>query len=181
MGTWVTESLTVTERQLLDDARRGVFCRVSDYTPEDLAGRIAPGDRIRGEFVRELLLGRHGELDPRGVRLRGARIAGELDLDDVHTTIGLILICCYVESDVQMRDAQLPILVLRRTTIPTLLGDGLRVDGTRPPGSGIRRHRGRHRRRRGAQRCAYRRLARVERCAVDQPVRCRVAGERHPH
>lgn len=126
----MVDSLTAVEQNLLDDARRGVLALISDHTPKEIAARDAPEDQVRGEFVRELLLGRHGELDPRGVRLRGARITGEFDLSHIHATVGLVLVRCYVDHEVQLRDTHLPMLALRWTTIPTLFGDGLHVEGS---------------------------------------------------
>jgi hypothetical protein len=48
--------------------------------PDRLRNTEKPDHLVRGQLVRELLLGRHGELDPRSVRITGARITGEVDL-----------------------------------------------------------------------------------------------------
>src|SRR3979490_1360093 len=67
---------------------------------------------VRAELVRELLLGRRGELDPRGIRFRGARIVGGLDPDYVRSATGLRLVRCAVNETITARDAHLPWLSL---------------------------------------------------------------------
>lgn len=126
----VKSLLTPAERRLLDDVKAGRFSHVSKHTPEELADNDTPACTVRGAFLRELMLGRHGEPDPRGIRLRGARISGELDLSYINTTTGLFLVSCYLDQEIQLRDTHLPRLVLRWTAIPTLFGDGLHMDGS---------------------------------------------------
>jgi hypothetical protein len=92
------------------------------YTAED------PAHLIRAELLRELLLSRRGALDPRGVRVSGARIVGTLDLDYVHASVGLHLNQCVIEGPVGLRDAHLPRLQLSGIRAAGLHGDGLQVD-----------------------------------------------------
>ncbi|WIX98635.1 hypothetical protein QRX60_31795 [Amycolatopsis mongoliensis] len=60
---------------------------------------------VRAVVLRELLLGLRGPVDPRGVRLGGARIAGTLDLDHVEAVVGLALVDCVVVNPISARRA----------------------------------------------------------------------------
>jgi hypothetical protein len=112
----VLDDLTDRESALVDAAREGTVL-VCD-------GKA----RIRAELVRELLLGRRGELDPRGIRLHKARIIGVLDLDYVTGAVGLDLVDCTVES-MTLSHAVLPRLVLTKSRIAGLNMEGIRISG----------------------------------------------------
>lgn len=84
---------------------------------------------VRADVIRDLLLGRYGSVDPRGVQLSGARIDGALDLEGVVSTAGLNLTDCRLSHPVVARDAQFPWLELEGCHIPALLADRLRVTG----------------------------------------------------
>jgi hypothetical protein len=89
-----------------------------------------PRYTIRGEFLRELVLGRSGErLDPLGVRVHGARITGTLDLTHVPAAVGIELRGCFFERAVLLVSARLPWLTLAGSRLGTLDCDGLRVEG----------------------------------------------------
>jgi hypothetical protein len=111
----VLEDLTDDESALVEAAREG-----------RVLNRAAP---IRAELVRELLLGRHGELDPRGVRLHEARVVGKLELDYVTTAVGLDLVDCDVEEPLDVSNAVLPRLVLSRSRLAGIQATSLRVTG----------------------------------------------------
>ena len=121
--------LTDPEQRLIAAARAG--------QPRDLAGGEpvdaeemegwGPDRAVRAGVLRDLLLGRHGELDPRGVRLRGARIYGVLDLDDVRTATALRLIDCHA-SVIRLRRAHLPALDLIGVRTTEINAENLRVD-----------------------------------------------------
>ncbi|WP_290058310.1 hypothetical protein [Amycolatopsis solani] len=124
----VLDRLTDAERDLVEHARRG--------------GVATPDAPIRAEVLRELLLGRRGPLDPRGVRVGNARIAGTLDLDHVDAAAGLTLTGCVVVNPVSVRRARLPWLDLSGSRIAGFDGDGVRIEhdlhltGVRATGSG---------------------------------------------
>ncbi|MGB9282080.1 MAG: hypothetical protein WCB57_18690 [Pseudonocardiaceae bacterium] len=102
----------------------------STFTPEQLAATENPRYTIRAELLRELVLGRNGErIDPLGVRVRGARITGTLDLTHVPAAVGLELRGCFFESAVLLVSARLPWLTLAASQLCALDGDGLHVDG----------------------------------------------------
>jgi hypothetical protein len=68
---------------------------------------------IRAEVIREIMRGRLAPAsDPRGLRLRGAKIAGRLDLVRIHSDVALQLYHCYLDKGVDARHAHVPSLVL---------------------------------------------------------------------
>lgn len=125
----VLVDLNAREHGLVDAARHGVELVASTLTLEQLAASDDTSSQVRAELIRELLLGKHGELDPRGIRLRGARIVGGLDLDHLRTATGLTLTACVVSEPVIARQATLPFIVLRGSSLACLDGDELRVEG----------------------------------------------------
>lgn len=107
------------ERKLVIAARHGRRLRCTD-----------PRSRVvRAEVIRDLLRGRYGVLDPRGVNLSGARIEGALDLEGVLSVAGLNLTDCRLSHPVVARDAQFAWLELEGCHVPALLADRLRVTG----------------------------------------------------
>ncbi|MEV7094910.1 hypothetical protein AB0M80_18935 [Amycolatopsis sp. NPDC051045] len=128
----VVDDLTEAERQVLEAARHGRSCSAD-----------AP---IRAVVLRELLLGLRGPVDPRGVRVDGARITGALDLDDVEAVAGLALVDCVFADPVSAQYARIPWLDLAGSELTGgsgcaldaegLRADGLRLSGTRISGSG---------------------------------------------
>ncbi|MET8851487.1 hypothetical protein [Amycolatopsis sp. NPDC004625] len=125
-GLPVLTDLTAPEQELLDCARRGVTAQVSEL-PVHLV--VVAGPEVRGRFIRELLLGRHGELDPRGVRLVGARISGDLDLSHVKAVSGLYLTRCTLEGRFRAADAHIENLTCTECRIDHLHADRIRIAG----------------------------------------------------
>jgi hypothetical protein len=111
----VLDDLSDDESALVDAARDGTPLVRDDRTS------------IRAELIRELLLGRHGELDPRGVRLHGATVKGALDLAYVTAKVGLDLIECVIEEPMGLSHATLPRLVLEGSRIGGIQATGLQV------------------------------------------------------
>jgi hypothetical protein len=124
----VLDDLTDREYELIDASRRGTVLIVSDLPVDQLTGGKDPAHEVRAGLLRELLLGRHGPLDPRGVRLIGARITGPLDLSHVSTTSGLLLDRCALQA-ITAQNAHVPWLSLPRSQIVALVADNLKVDG----------------------------------------------------
>ncbi|MGK3207847.1 hypothetical protein [Amycolatopsis sp. MEPSY49] len=124
----VVDKLTGAERELIDAARRGL-AYVTD----------AP---VRAAVLRELLLGLRGPVDPRGVRVGSARIAGTLNLDHVAAPVGLALVDCVLVNPISARAATLPWLDLSGSRIAGFDGTGVRIGhdldftGVRATGSG---------------------------------------------
>ncbi|MEU9485917.1 hypothetical protein AB0D83_20015 [Streptomyces decoyicus] len=97
----------------------------------DLTRSTRPRRRLRkvpARHLRDLLLGRTGgSLDPRGIRLVGARIIGQLDLTDVSSTVPLWLEHCQFDESVVLDRAQLSFLSLRGSAVPALQAERLRL------------------------------------------------------
>ena len=67
----------------------------------------------RATVIRDILLGRlGGHPDPRGLRLRGARITGRLDLGNVTTGVNVELTDCLLEEGIIGQDARLASVLL---------------------------------------------------------------------
>jgi hypothetical protein len=113
----VLDDLTFDERALVDAAREG----------RELT--CAEGTEIRAELIRELLLGKRMALDPRGVRLRRARVVGGLDLDHVTAEAGLSLVDCAIAERMTLLAATLPWLEMTGSHIDGIHAPGLRVSG----------------------------------------------------
>jgi hypothetical protein len=143
-GTAITEKIA-------EHLRRG---ELLDLVPNlALGSRVDDGmmmswdgtHSINADDLRDLLRGRVvSDPDPRGLRLRGARISGRLDLDNLNTTVKLTLLDCLLDEGVTAEAAHLPGLSLRRcllahTSKPALYADDLRTDaGVSFEGSTIR-------------------------------------------
>jgi sRNA-binding regulator protein Hfq len=129
--------LSRRERQLVDAARRGDMLTCSELTPDQLRDTEEPDHLVRGQILRDLLLGRHGELDPLGVRIARARVTGEVDLNYVDATTGLNLTYCTLDQPVKLRGSHFPWLYMLGTHLPTMEADGVRIDGDLVLGSGF--------------------------------------------
>ncbi len=121
----VLSDLTPPELELLDSAQRGVTAQLSRL-PVHLVAVSAP--QVRGPFIRELLLGRRGDLDPRGVRLAGARITGDLDLAHVRAKAGLSLTRCTIVGSFNAVDARIENLTCVNCRIDHLHADRVRIE-----------------------------------------------------
>ncbi|MEU3920092.1 hypothetical protein [Streptomyces sp. NPDC029004] len=78
--------------------------------------------------IRAILLSKDS-LDPRGIRLQGARVTGQLDLTDVRSAVPLKLEKCRFDEPVVLERAQLSTVSLRGSHLSGLQADGLHVDG----------------------------------------------------
>ncbi len=67
----------------------------------------------RASVIRDILRGRlAADPDPHGLRLRGARISGQLDLEYLTTNVSFELSYCLLEEGILARDAQLASVTL---------------------------------------------------------------------
>ena len=89
-----------------------------------------PDQEVRADVVRDVLIGRYGELDPRGLRLRGVTVVGRLDLDGLRTAARVQLRRCAFPDEIWMRGAALPLLDLGESTVAGLRADDLLVEGS---------------------------------------------------
>jgi hypothetical protein len=125
----VLDDLTALERDVVNAARCGVPTRPGtavDVT--ELEVTDDPDLRVRAVVIRELLMGRRGELDPRGLRVTGIRVVGQLDLDHVTAVTGLSLTECALPDGITCSFACLRATNLSGSLLPGLAAEGMRAD-----------------------------------------------------
>lgn len=111
---------TELEQQLIDLVGRGEALDLAGGEQVDVeALRSADESRtIRSWVMRNILRGLLVQQpDPRGLRIRGARIAGSLDLAQVTSEIRLVLDHCLLAEGVMARDARLAPITLTNCRI----------------------------------------------------------------
>jgi hypothetical protein len=121
-------ALTSVERLLVDHVRRGERLDLAGKESADKDAMRSWDDSrtIRAIVLRDILRGRLvSDPDPHGLRLRGARIAGRLDLEYLTSSIIVELFDCFLVEGLTVRDAHLPFLslegsLLEHSTEPAL-------------------------------------------------------------
>src|SRR5215212_2097062 len=98
-------SLTDVEQRLVDHVTRGELLDLAGDKP---AMRSWDSSRtVRAVVVRDILRGRLApDPDPHGLRLRGARIAGRLDLEPLSTDVFIELHNCLLGEGLTARGAR---------------------------------------------------------------------------
>ena len=108
--------LTSVEQSLVEHVCCGELFDLpaEDEAVDETAMRSWGEERTcRASVIRDILRGRLvSNPDRRGLRLRGARIAGRLDLEKLTTDINLELVDCFLEQGVLAQDAQLASVAL---------------------------------------------------------------------
>ncbi len=103
--------LTPVEQSLVDHVRRGELLDLAaDHEVVDEAAMRSWGDSrtCRATVIRDILRGRLApDPDPHGLRLRGARISGRIDLENLTTDVNFKLTDCLLEEGVLAQDAHL--------------------------------------------------------------------------
>jgi hypothetical protein len=108
-------SLTDVERRLVDYVTRGELLDLAaGESVDEWAMRSWDNSRtVRAAVLRDILRGRLApDPDPHGLRLRGAHIAGRLDVQNLTTGVGVGLYDCILDEGLVARDATLPFLDL---------------------------------------------------------------------
>jgi hypothetical protein len=118
-------------------AAEQVMCRRSEVGelvdggggPFNLAAMQAwgPGRTVRASVLRHLLVADEWPVHERGVRLRGLRISGQLDLGNASLRCLLLLDSCHVPEPVTLTGTTASLLVLNRCHVAGLVGDMLVV------------------------------------------------------
>jgi hypothetical protein len=144
-------SLTPLERALIEHVENGEILDLAPGQPINDATMQA-WDKTRtisATVIRDVVRGRHvTDPDPHGLRLRGARICGRLDLENIASTIAIELTECLLDQGLNARDATLPYLDLSgcRLSHPTeppldaahLTASNLILNGTTSNGGSLR-------------------------------------------
>ena len=131
----ILSDLNEAENLLWQAFSRGTWVdlRAGDVAADDL-GNVAhwgPGRVVRAVVITTLLLGA-GEVVPGyapGVRLRGARITGRLDL--MGATVAYPLVCeqCYFDEELRFVESSTRTLRFTGSFLPALNGTRMRLDG----------------------------------------------------
>ncbi|MDX8143070.1 hypothetical protein SK854_13165 [Lentzea sp. BCCO 10_0061] len=103
------------ERALIEHVERGEILDLArDQPVDEIAMRAWDESRtIRSWVVRDIVRGRlAADPDPHGLRLRGARVAGRVDLENITSTVAIELDNCLLEEGLNARDTHIPALVL---------------------------------------------------------------------
>ncbi|MCO6384511.1 MAG: hypothetical protein JXQ91_08835 [Vannielia sp.] len=86
---------------------------------------------VRAALLRELLLGLYEHpLNPKGLRLRGARITGTLDLQGTDCSMDITLSACRVEGEMNLVNASLRGLHLQGCHVAAITADNARFSGS---------------------------------------------------
>ena len=112
--------LRPVEKSLVEHVVRGELLDLAgDEAVDDAAMRSWRESRtVVAVVIRDILRGRlAADPDPHGLRLRGARIIGRLDLENLTTDVNLELMDCLLEEGVLARGAHLTYLGLARCQI----------------------------------------------------------------
>jgi len=127
--------MSAPEKRLVDAARTGALvdlCTgVSDVDAVANAPSWSANRVVRAEVLARLLKGdtRLHNGRPRAVKLRGALVTGELDLEAVSLVCPLLLQDCHVDEVINLRDAQAPTLRLHGCCVPGIDADQLETRG----------------------------------------------------
>jgi hypothetical protein len=108
------------EQRLIDYVARGEVLDLAGDGPVDEAAMRSWGvDRtVSASVIRGLVRGRlASDPDPHGVRLRGARITGRIDLENITGDLWLELTECFLPAGVNLRNARLPGVALTGSRI----------------------------------------------------------------
>lgn len=110
-----------------------VDLRAGDAVADDLgvAPRWGAGRVVRAEVIMALLLGA-GEAEPGhapGVRLRGARITGRLDLMGATVTYPLVCEYCHFDEELRFVESSTRTVRIVSSHLPTLNGTRMRLTG----------------------------------------------------
>ena len=86
---------------------------------------------ISAKFLRRLLVDppKSWSVHAKGVRILGARITGELDLEGTNIKCHLFLVFCHVEQPISLQGAKTKSLIFRGSHIPSINGQLIKVSG----------------------------------------------------
>ena len=117
------------EEKLLSGSALGERTIIGDGT---VPNADTPDVSIRADLIRELLLSTNSQapLHEKGIRLRGARITGRLDLQGVDCSHDLTLTQCYLEKPPSFLNARIRGLHLSGSTCPGLIADNAQFEGS---------------------------------------------------
>ncbi|OFE10584.1 hypothetical protein [Rhodococcus sp. 1139] len=123
---WVDRLIDAAKGGWIVDLRFGVPARQYDPATADQW----PADRrIPANAIRTVLLGDHTGFDPRGLRIAGARITGDVDLAHITFDYPLHMVRCRIDQPIVFDAAKLAELDLAASHIRSLSVDGATITG----------------------------------------------------
>jgi hypothetical protein len=119
--------LSSLEERLKDKARRGEFLELGDIVPSE----IAPEITIRALVIRFFVLGGDTEnpVHERGVRLKGARVSGNLDLVACSGCRPVYLEKCFVDGKIILDGATTQTINLQGSYVTKLTAESAQIKG----------------------------------------------------
>ena len=135
--------LTLAERRMLEYAvisneKRGdwAFCGIStnpadpSNDPKNAAAWKHERD-IRASMIRWLAADgkARARVDPKGVRVFGARIVGPLDLSDIHVPFAIALAQCSIPERMNLESTNIPFFDVAGSRIGEIFGPNIIVEG----------------------------------------------------
>lgn len=126
-------SLNPTEKVVLERLAQDLHVDLAEGESDLDVSRGAewgPERRIRGSFLAAVCAGDIGSTGRRGVRIRGAHIFGDLDLEFAEITHPVALRECYVDGDLMLSYVRMPALSLTGSRVRSISAQGLETKGT---------------------------------------------------
>jgi adhesin HecA-like repeat protein len=127
------EQLSEPERRIMSAARTGelVDLSVGDAEHDDPAhGATWDGARtVRAEMLIELLTAERTPSRPWAIRVKSARIIGQLDLEALELSCPLLLRGCRIDEPINLDEATAPAIRLPGCHLPGLSADQIRLVG----------------------------------------------------
>lgn len=122
------DGLLPAENELLRNIAQG-----KKYWIGGLPKEATEKNRIRASFLRFLALGgdENVPMHEKGIRVQGAYIEGELDLESCKVSYPLHFVKCWIENDLIVRFAQTKTLDLSGSHIKRLDGVRTKINGSR--------------------------------------------------
>lgn len=120
------EPLSPAEQKLLADC---VHPTRIVFGPGELPDAETPETTLRAEVLRLLLVAPDSPLSEKGLRVRGARITGVLDLQGVDCPHDLSLSQCVIDTRIEMVNARMRGLYLSGCRLSGISADNARFDG----------------------------------------------------
>ena len=123
---WVDRLIDAAKGGWIVDLRFGAPTR--QYNPAT-ADQWPTDRRIPANAIRTVLIGDHTGFDPRGIRITGARITGNVDLAHITFDYPLHLVRCRIDQPINLESAKLQELNLTGSLIRSLSLDGATIAG----------------------------------------------------
>ena len=133
--TYEELTLSGVEQRLNDACARGEWLdlRAGNEAQDDPQNGAGWGDEriVRAEVIRTLAIAARDDwpVHAHGVRLRGAKITGQIDFESATVAVPLWLVGCYVEQSVDLVEAKTRAIGLQGSRVAGIVADGVRIEG----------------------------------------------------